>query len=127
MLVSSRHLLAQYLFSIRKGGKKSYYCSHCDDFVSRGTRSRHLEIASESDNSASDVERDSEVHCLESYDSFEDHEECLSADLALSPGYPLFYLFYFLLTQWHFSSFRQSNVGHWLGFLLIKYEQYRRS
>lgn len=95
MLVSSRHFLAQYLFSIRKGGKKSYYCSHCDDFFSRGTRSRHLEIASESDNSASDVERDSEVHCLESYDSFEDHEECLSADLALSLSLVLSFLFTF--------------------------------
>lgn len=38
------------------------------------------EIASESDDS--DDERDFEVHCLESHDSFEDHEECFSADLA---------------------------------------------
>lgn len=72
-------------------GKKRYYCSHCDDFVSRGTRSRHLkqiaerkEIASESDNNSDDIDRetDSEVHCLETHDSFEDHEECLSSDLA---------------------------------------------
>ena len=71
-------------------GRKRYYCSHCDDFVSRGTRSRHLkqiaarkESASEAESdSISDVEASSEVHCLEIRNGFEDHEECFGADLA---------------------------------------------
>ena len=71
-------------------GRKRYYCSHCDDFVSRGTRSRHLkqiaerkESVSEAESdSISDVETSSEVHCLEIRDSFEDREECFRADLA---------------------------------------------
>ena len=71
-------------------GRKRYYCSHCDDFVSRGTRSRHLkqiaerkESVSEAESdSISDVETSSEVHCLEIRDSFEDHEECFRAHLA---------------------------------------------
>ena len=70
-------------------GRKRYYCSHCDDFVSRGTRSRHLkqiaerkESASEAESdSISDVETSSEVPCSEIRDSFEDHE-CFKADLA---------------------------------------------
>ena len=73
-------------------GKKRHYCSHYGDFVSRGTRSRHLkqiaerkesasEAESESD-SISDVETSSEVPCLEIRDSFEDREECFRADLA---------------------------------------------
>ena len=71
-------------------GRKRYYCSHCDDFVSRVTRSRHLkqiversESASETESdSISDVETSSEVHCLETRDSFEDRGECFRADLA---------------------------------------------
>lgn len=71
-------------------GRKRYYCSHCDDFVSRGTRSRHLkqiagrkESASEAESdSISDVETSSEVHSSEISDNFEDHEECFRADLA---------------------------------------------
>ena len=71
-------------------GRKRYYCNHCNDFVSRSTRSRHLkqiaerkESASEAESdSISDVETSSEVPCLEIRDSFEDHEECFRADLA---------------------------------------------
>ena len=71
-------------------GRKRYYCSHCDDFVSRGTRSRHLKQIAEREESASEAESDSisdletssEVHSLEIRDSFEDHEECFRADLA---------------------------------------------
>ena len=70
-------------------GRKRYYCTHCDDFVSRGTRSRHLkqiaerkESASEAESdSISDVETSSEVHSLKIGDSFDDHEECYG-DLA---------------------------------------------
>ncbi|XP_078355419.1 uncharacterized protein LOC144640070 [Oculina patagonica] len=70
-------------------GGKRYYCSHCDDFVSRSTRSRHLEqvverketaLEAESD-SNSDVETGSpEVHCLETQDSFVDHETDLPSE-----------------------------------------------
>jgi len=71
-------------------GRKRYYCSHCDDFVSRGTRSRHPKQIAEREESASEAESDSisdletnsEVHSLEIRDSFEDHEECFRADLA---------------------------------------------
>jgi len=71
-------------------GRKRYYCRHCDDFVSRGTRSRHLKQIAEREESASEAESDSisdletssEVHSLEIRDSFEDHEECFRADLA---------------------------------------------
>ncbi|KAL9978767.1 hypothetical protein ACROYT_G016322 [Oculina patagonica] len=68
-------------------GGKRYYCSHCDDFVSRSTRSRHLEqvverkeTEAESD-SNSDVETGSpEVHCLETQDSSVDHETDLPSE-----------------------------------------------
>ena len=69
---------------------KRYYCSHCDDFVSRGTRSRHLKQITERKESASEAESDSisdgetssEVHSLEIRDSFDDHEECYREDFA---------------------------------------------
>ena len=71
-------------------GRKRYDCSHCDDFVSQSTRSRHLkqlaerkESVSEAESdSISDVETSSEVHSSEIHDSFNAHEECFSADLA---------------------------------------------
>ena len=75
-------------------GRKRYYCSHCDDFVIRGTRSRHLKQIAERTESASeaesdsinDVETSSEVPCLETRDSFEDRKECFRADLASGGG-----------------------------------------
>ena len=71
-------------------GRKRYYCSHCDDFVSQSTRSRHLkqlaerkESVSEAESdSISDVETSSEVHSSEIRDTFNVHEECFNADLA---------------------------------------------
>ena len=71
-------------------GRKRYYCSHCDDFVSRGTRSRHLKQIAERKESVSEAESDSisnvetssEVQRSEIRDSFENHEECFREDLA---------------------------------------------
>ena len=56
-------------------GRKRYYCSHYDDFVSRGTR------IAERKESASEAESGS-VHSSKIRDSFEDYEECFRADLA---------------------------------------------
>ena len=61
-------------------GKKRYFCSHCNDFVSRGTRSRHLkdlaatnEAFFDSDNSEVPSESD-----REDLGAFEDNLECQS-------------------------------------------------
>ena len=71
-------------------GRKRYYCSHCGDFVSQGKRSRHLKQIAErteaESDSINDVETSSEVPCLETHDSFEDHKECFRADLASGGG-----------------------------------------
>ena len=62
-------------------GKKRYFCSHCNDFVSRGTRSRHLkdlaatnEAFFDSDNSEVPSESDRE----DLIGAFEDNLECQS-------------------------------------------------
>ena len=37
-------------------GKKRYFCSHCNDYVSRGTRSNHLKELAEANGSSYDTD-----------------------------------------------------------------------
>ena len=37
-------------------GKKRYFCSHCNDYVSRGTRSNHLKQLAEANGSSYDTD-----------------------------------------------------------------------
>ena len=55
--------------------KKRYFCSHCNDFVSRGTRSRHLQVIS----AAKETLSDSDSDCSD-YNSNSVHGECAFED-----------------------------------------------
>ena len=37
-------------------GEKRYFCSHCNDFVSRGTRSNHLKEMAEANETSNDTD-----------------------------------------------------------------------
>lgn len=63
-------------------GKKRYFCSHCNDFVSRGTRTRHLkEIAATNETSydSDSSDFDGEFHDGSAFNPcFEDDRELAS-------------------------------------------------
>ena len=60
-------------------GKKRYFCSHCNDYVSRSTRSRHLkEIATTSGTSYDTDNSDLESESFDSCDFEKDGQDLVS-------------------------------------------------
>ena len=61
-------------------GRKRYFCSHWNDFVSRGTRSRHLKDLAATDEAFFDSDHNKvpSVSDREDLGGFEDNLECQS-------------------------------------------------
>ena len=61
-------------------GKKRYFCSHCNDYVSRGTRSNHLKELAEANGSSYDTDDSEsfEASPLENNDSDGSNNRCCS-------------------------------------------------
>lgn len=66
-------------------GKKRYFCSHCNDYVSRGTQSNHLKELAEGNGTSYDTD-DSEsfdASALENNDSDGSDRRCSDGKMIL--------------------------------------------
>ena len=61
-------------------GKKIYFCSHCNDYVSRGMRSNHLKELAEANGSCYDTDDSEsfEASPLENNDNDGSNNQCCS-------------------------------------------------